>query len=532
MQFACLLLVLSAAPAPVDTVVVCPPGFRQPLAPWIALRERQGRIVAVVPNQGSATAIRERVRRLARSDTLRNVVLIGDVPSDKEQDSAARALSVPAHYAEAKVNIRWGSEPKIVTDNWYADLDDDDVPELAVGRLSADTPEQLAVIVRKIVAYERAIEGAVTATGNPLSDGLWRRQINLVAGLGGFGALADAALEAAAKSIITDGIPAAYVTSMTQASWHSPYCPPPARFDEAALGRFNEGCLFWVYLGHGHPWALDLVRVPGGEHEIFTLGHVSRLRAEQGPPIALFLACYTAAYDTPRDCLAEELVRAPGGPVAAIGGSRVTMPYAMSVLGIALLKESFQNRRQTLGEVLLHAKRSSVLDARSDDASKRLDAMAALLSPAGSDLAAERHEHLHLFNLLGDPLLTIAHPLPIELRVPAKAARGTTVEIDGQCALDGEALIELAVRRDRLSFQPPARDGYRASPEADEEFSITYRRANDTRLATVQAVVTDGRFRAKLAVPENAWGACHVRVFVQGRGQFAAGAADIEITRR
>lgn len=534
MQFACLLLVLSAAPAPVDTVVVCPPAFQQALAPWVGLRKAQGHVVAVVPNDATPTVIRDRIRRIARSDTLRYVVLVGDVPSGNEQDSAARALTVPAHYAEAKVNIRWGSEPKIVTDNWYADLDNDDVPELAIGRLSADSPEQLAAIVRKIVSYEHSIEGAASnaSTGEALNPGLWRRQINLVAGLGGFGALADAALEAAAKSIITEGIPAAYLTSMTQASWHSPYCPPPARFDEAALGRFNEGCLFWVYLGHGHPWALDLVRVPDGEHEIFTLGHVSRLRAEQAPPIALFLACYTAAFDTPRDCLAEELVRAPGGPVAAIGGSRVTMPYAMSVLGIALLKESFQHRRETLGQVLLQAKRSSVLDARSDDASKRLDAMAALLSPSGSDLAAERHEHLHLFNLLGDPLLTIAHPLPIELTVSAKAARGDTVEIEGRCDVDGEALVELAVRRDRLSFQPPGRDGYRSSPEAEEEFATTYRRANDTRLATANVVVSDGRFRAKLVIPENAWGACHVRVFVQGRGQFAAGAADIEITRR
>ena len=239
MQFACLLLVLSAAPAPVDTVVVCPPGFQQTLAPWMALRERQGHGVALVSNAGTPAAIRDRIREIAQSGTLRYVVLIGDVPPAAEDDTAARAISVPAHYAEAKVNIRWGSEPRIVTDNWYADLDDDDVPELAIGRLSADSPEQLAVIVRKIVAYERAIAGSVSAAsrGAPLDNDRWRRQINLVAGLGGFGALADAALEAAAKAILTDGIPAAYVTSMTQASWHSPYCPPPARFDRCSTAR-------------------------------------------------------------------------------------------------------------------------------------------------------------------------------------------------------------------------------------------------------------------------------------------------------
>jgi hypothetical protein len=529
-HIAWLLLALSAEPAPpADTVVVCPPGFQQAIVPWIALRERQGHGVALVSNSGGPEAIRDRIRRVARSGKPRYVVLVGDVSPANE---APAGLSVPAHYAEAKVNIRWGSEPRIATDNWYADLDDDDVPEVAIGRLSADTPAQLTAIIDKIVAYERAIvEGASEPSLGESPHGLWRRQINLVAGLGGFGALADAALEAAAKAILVDGVPAAYVTTMTQASWHSPYCPPPVRFDEAAVRRLNEGCLFWVYLGHGHPWALDQVHVPGGDHEIFTVGHVSRLRAAGGPPIALFLACYTAAYDTPRDCLAEELLRSPGGPVAAIGGSRVTMPYAMSVLGIALLKESFQHRRQTLGEVLLHAKRSTMLDSRSDATSQRLDAMAALFNPTGSDLAAERREHLHLFNLLGDPLLTIAHPLPIELTVAAKARSGSSLEIEGQCPIEGEALIELAVRRDRLSFRPPSRGDYRTSLEADAEFATTYQRANDTRLATVRAAVVNGRFSARLEVPEKASGACHVRVFVPGRGQFAAGAADVEIAR-
>ena len=106
---------------------------------------------------------------------------------------------------------RWGSEKTFCTDNWYADVDDDEVPDLSVGRISADSPQQLAGIVAKILAYEQS-QGM----------GLWRRRINLIAGIGGFGAITDAVLEMAAKKLITDGIPSAYRTTMTQASLRLP----------------------------------------------------------------------------------------------------------------------------------------------------------------------------------------------------------------------------------------------------------------------------------------------------------------------
>ncbi len=61
-----------------------------------------------------------------------------------------------------------------------------------------------------------------------------------------------------------------------------------------------------------------------------------KLRVSSGAaPIAIMLACYTAAFDQPQDCLAEQMLKAEGGPVAVYGGSRVTMPYAMSVMGDA-----------------------------------------------------------------------------------------------------------------------------------------------------------------------------------------------------
>lgn len=493
------------------------------MKPWSDFRRAQGHRIASVNGTLAPEEIRRQIRELAKSGKPRFIVLAGDADKLPPGDRSRRGYSVPTHYVQAKVNVRWGSEPEIATDNWYADLDDDHLPDVAVGRLSADSAGQLATIVAKTIAYESG-----QRSGLPRDDE-WRRHVNLIAGVGGFGALVDKAIETAAKSILAEGIPAGYVTTFTHASLTSPYCPAPAQFGETVVGRMNEGCLFWVYMGHGQPRELDRLQVPGGEHSIFQINDLGRLQIHRGAPIALFLACYTAAYDARSDCLAEELLRAAQGPVAAIGGSRVTMPYAMSVLGVELLKECFVNRRATVGEMLLYAKRGMVLGGRDDPRSQQLDSLAGLLSPSAAELAAERLEHVHLFNLLGDPLLSLSHPRAVEVRVAGAAHPGDRLLVSGSSEIDGVAAVELVVRRDRLTFKPEARDDYWPSPEIDEEYQRTYLAANETRLAVARASVSGGRFEARLLVPGHAAGACHVRVFVQGRGQFAAGSANVQI---
>ncbi|MEX0585388.1 MAG: C25 family cysteine peptidase, partial [Pirellulales bacterium] len=258
-------------------VVVCPEAFRPALAPWVAHRTGQGHRIEFVDNRGSAVEIRQAIRDRAKRGDVRFLLLVGDAEPGLERDAALRSRCIPTHLVTAKVNIRWGSEAEIAGDNWYADLDDDQLPDLAVGRLTADTPAELAAMVAKILRYETGVD-----------FGRWRQRIHFIAGLGGFGALADATIEACAKKFITDGVPTAYSTTMTQASWRSPYCPDPREFGQTTLGRLNEGCLFWVYIGHGHARGLDRVTVPSGQYPILEMPDVRRMQCQQGSPIALF----------------------------------------------------------------------------------------------------------------------------------------------------------------------------------------------------------------------------------------------------
>jgi len=44
------------------------------------------------------------------------------------------------------------------SDDWFADLDDDGLPNMAVGRIPVRTPEDIAAVVTKILGYEKALQ--------------------------------------------------------------------------------------------------------------------------------------------------------------------------------------------------------------------------------------------------------------------------------------------------------------------------------------------------------------------------------------
>ncbi|HID76844.1 MAG TPA: hypothetical protein EYP56_12720 [Planctomycetaceae bacterium] len=518
MAWTLLAICLGVPIAGPDTVVVCPPEFRRALEPWLEHRAGQGHRMALVSNGRTPELIRRRIAQVAETGGLRFVVLVGDADPGMAFDPRKARRSVPVHWAQARVNVRWGSEPHIATDNWYGDLDGDGVPELAVGRLTADSAEELAVMVSKIIAYERSPD-----------FGPWRRRINVVAGLGGFGPLIDAGLEAAGRFLLTQGIPAEYQVSMTYANWRSPYCPNLRTFAQTVLARLNEGCRFWVYLGHGYHLALDEVRVPGARYAILSVDDLDRVACRHGMPIALFFACYTGAFDARQDCLAERLLATPAAPVAVIAASRVTMPYGMAVLGSELMAACFDRRTETLGEALLEAKQQLARPGAANGLGRAaLDAVAALISGDASQLAAERAEHVLLFNLIGDPLLRLAHPKPVPLELDGAPRPGSVLEVSGWSPLAGRVTVELVVRRDRLTFTPPVRGEYPGPLDQQESFQQVYRMANDRRLAGCELTTGVGRFTARLPVPEEVGGPCHLRVYVQGADGCAAGSVAIQ----
>ncbi len=512
---------------PVDTVVVCPREFTAALDPLLAHRYKQGHRMVYLPSTLTKEEIRAGIRKAAVQGKLQYILLVGDARAAGPGGSVSLSRVVPTHLAKAKVNVQFGSEPEIANDNWYADLDDDSVPDVAIGRLTADSPADLTVMIRKILAYESQFD-----------QGVWRRDIHFVAGVGNFGGLIDPVIESSTKNLLSSGIPAGFNTSMTYASWRSPYCPDPRAFQSSVIEKHNAGCLFWVYLGHGARNELDQMAVPGARFPILRTADCSKLKSASGLPIAVLLACYTGAFDQPEDCLAEEMLRAPQGPVAVIGGSRVTMPYGMAVLGTEFLQTYFEDRPATLGAAILEAKRKAMrpLDPSDEKNTKNvsrqlIEGVASAISPTSSQLDEERREHLLLMNLLGDPMLRLNHPDAIQLKAPAKATAGIPLEITLEQLPPGKVYLEFACRRDCFKEKIEPRDHFDPSDEGLAEFSPIYKQANDSVWERKVIDHLGGPLVVNLAVPADAQGFCCVRAFSQHAKSHGIGSAPVWVSR-
>lgn len=496
------LLAAAATPASAQDVLVVAPAELQPaLADWKAHRIEQGLRVAVrEPALDLAAAVRE--AHAASGGRLRSVLLLGDVHR------------IPCAYVPVVATAKWEKDTRIATDAPFADVDGDGVPDLAIGRVPADSADEARALLGRSLAYERSTD-----------FGPWRRRLNVVAGVGGFGPLQDAAIETMSKQLLTRQVPPAYVVTGTYGNPLSAWCPPPEEFAATVVERFNEGALVLTYLGHGSADHLDDVRVGRDRYPILGPAEVGRIDVRAGAPLVVFVACTTGRFDAERDCLAEEVLKRPRGPVAVIASSRVSTPYSNGVLSRELLAGLFSEPAATAGELLLGMKRRLVA-SREDDAERRqIDTFAASFFDADPGRrAADRREHVALYNLLGDPCLRIGRPAAMELDAPASVVAGRPLEVRGTAPEAGRLVVELVRRRD--TFTPI---GSRRTPE---EWRATYLAANSLEVARKETDVQAGAFRVVLEPPADARGGpCCVRAYLEGRSVGAAGGRAIDLAQ-
>ncbi len=506
-----LMLAPPAAPAPPpDVLVICPAELQPALAPWLAHRRGQGHVLRVIDAPATADGVATAVADAYRLGGLKYVVLVGDVAANGGPGHSGAGPVVPTRYMPARINVRWGSTLTIATDGPYADIDGDRLPDVAIGRIPADSPAELTAFVRKVIAYEQH-----TAAGS------WQRQINVVAGVGGFGPLADRLIEMAARSVFRQTVPAGYSIRATLADTSGPSRRPAGGLRQAVQHDLAGGCLAWVYLGHGLPTELDHVATPTGDAPILSVDDLPQLHAGGAGPLAVLVACYTGALDARHDCLAERLAMADAGPVAVIAATRVTMPYGNTVLGCELLRSCFAEPDAVLGDIWRRAVRRSLSDAADDPLRASLDALAQGMtpqlalggqtaggnnrSPPSDDLVAERQEHAWMYQLLGDPLVRLRRPRALELESPADMAAGEVLTIAGRSDVKGQCTVELVPVGAQTGDQPA--------------------------LATNDQPVEAGSFHATITVPDEVEGRYLVRAFISGQDGAALGAADVVVRR-
>ncbi len=495
-----------------DLLIVAPDAFRDAAQPLIARRRSEGLAVEVIPSAAAADRLRDQIRQAAVPGKTRFILLLGDCGLGRSNGATDTAWEVPTLHRPAAVTAAWGTTERLPGDTFYGDFDQDGRPDAVVGRIPVDTPAQLSAYITRLVAYEDSND-----------FGPWRQRVALTAGVGGFGFLADAAIESVTRSMITGSLPAWTRTHVTYASPTSPFNPGLEQFRESVLEQYAKGARFWVYAGHG--WVTELDRVPPTPEgrPVLSVDDLDQLRLQgTPPPIALLLACYTGAFDAKEDCLAENMLLAKNGPIAVLAGSRVTLPYGNAAVAGGLIQAVYEQRAPRLGDAWLASlqEMATASDAQPELAKRRavIDTLASLISPTAADLPGERREHMQLYNLLGDPTLRLRHPEPLAVEAPGKAAEGSEITIRGKLPFAGT--LSLAVHR-----------GVGNVP-AGTAAERRYHRANETLVTQVQLSLPAGEFATTVSIPAGTTGTLHVAAQLKNADRWAVGADRVLVYTR
>ena len=492
-----------------DVIVVCPAPMVAELSPWIEHRRRQQIQCVVIPPRPTAAQTLAAIRAAADPHT-QYVMLVGDAPAIGTH--AKQPSQVPIHYRPTTVTSAWGTTPTLSTDLPYGDLNGDGKTEVAVGRLPVDNATELRQAISKIIVHEQN------------SDfGPWRGQVSLIGGVGGFGTLVDTAIESVTRSIVTGVLPSEAQTHVRFGSPGHLFYPKASSFTQTVLDDYVSGSRFWVYAGHGQVTQLD--RVPQTRQGKPVLDAIStrQLRTDDGNwPIALMLACYTGAMDASEDSIAETMWLHNEGPIAIIAGCRVTMPYGNTTAAIGLIDAVYQQRVSRLGKAWLSSIKSmqkqpvetstpnlSVTQnsAASPDARTMIDAIAKMISPAGSDLHAQRCEHAQLYNLIGDPTLMMVHPEEVVMEIPSGFEPGSPLTLNLNSPVEGRLTLSIDRPLGTIPESVPNEEG---DP-------------NELTIASMTKDIASGQHVSlQIMLPSGTTGPLVVRAHVAGNHQWAS----------
>ena len=309
-----------------DYLIVTHPDFETQAARIAALKNAAGRGAVVVDVERAydrftagipdASAVKALIRAAGRAST---VLLIGDDTIDPADNyGQGERVYVPSALGFDAFTGR------VVSENLYADRNDDGAPDLAIGRLSVRTAAQADAMVMKIENEEALLRPnlgrhLVVVDNQGLNDMAFRAEGRTIESmLDGSTTFADISLGAAAAR-------------------------------EDVLGALNQGALTTTYVGHGAPdhWA---------DEGIFGSGDAAPLENANQATLLFTWACLSSDYRYfYGPAVSEAMVLAPmGGAVASFGPTGLSLPTLQRELFLRLYPKVMAG--MSLGEAVREAK--------------------------------------------------------------------------------------------------------------------------------------------------------------------------------
>ncbi|MDP2895265.1 MAG: C25 family cysteine peptidase [bacterium] len=216
-------------------------------------------------------------------------------------------------------------------DDWFGCVDGDDAfAEVTVGRLPVRSQTEAESVVDKVIAYESA---AVPQE--------WQQHVT-------FCGSAGSTFQAICQSI-ANGLPLNFESDYL---FRDDY-PDAGSLKEDIFESLNAGASLFFYVGHGNVerWSESILHTS----DVPSLTNAERL------PVMCMLTCLTGYFAVPwKECLAEELVRAPnGGAAGCVAPTATGYPSEHVILGQEVVRVLFGGA--TLGECLRGAKLRSYM---------------------------------------------------------------------------------------------------------------------------------------------------------------------------
>ena len=351
-------------PEGADYIAVAPAAFIPALQPLVDHRRSQGLRVTVasiddvydtfsngVPDPAAIRDYMIYARDNWTGPAPRFLLLAGDATYDYR---GFLADSTPNLVPTYLLSTHFVGET--ASDNWFVSLDDeDDLPDMAVGRIPAQTAKQMEAVVAKTLAYESDTSAAE-----------WDGRALVVADNEeeGFQTIAD--------DLVANALPASYqVKKVYLGSSDNP--------TSEIIQSMDEGVGLVTYVGHGsmNVW---------GKDKMFQISDSNTL-SNSKLPFLMTMTCLVGYFHHPTaTSMGEELLLNPkGGVVAALVPTSESLASDQTELATNVYTHLFSDAG-TVGEAIMLGKRDLNLDRNL------------------------MQDIIETFTLLGDPALVLQKP--------------------------------------------------------------------------------------------------------------------------
>lgn len=265
------------------------------------------------------------------------VLLLGDGTYDYKNNSGVSAGNwVPAYQ-----------EDESTYDEWYVSVAGDDIlPDMAIGRIPVQTPADAALVVDRLIDYDREPEwGAWQSRGLLIADDLRNPD-------------APASVETMflmdAEYMARDLLPKDLNLRKLYLAQYPLEGRTKPRAQAEFLKRFNQGALYVTYLGHSN------VDVLAHERMFVVSRDLAEIRNGRRLPLFYTATCQVGAFDDPMKLSMPEalLVHPEGGVMGMISATRLGYHASNMTLAYAFHRLLFrgEQRHVPLGAALMQAK--------------------------------------------------------------------------------------------------------------------------------------------------------------------------------